>query len=116
MIYMKQWMHHDITEYRIDAHTDCCDEEINSKYSQGTPFRRAVEEGILDPKRTVQIGIRGAANSDECWEFGPKHGIRIIFIEEFSRLGVAKVIQEARKIVGEQKTYLSSLGLSVNVL
>jgi guanidinopropionase len=59
----------------IDAHTDCCDEEMNSKYSHGTPFRRAAEEGILDPKRAIQIGIRGAANSDECWEFGPKHGI-----------------------------------------
>ncbi len=91
----------------VDAHTDCCDEEMNSKYSHGTPFRRAVEEGVLDPKRTIQIGIRGAANSDECWEFGPKHGIRIIYIEEFSALGVEKVIQEAKKIVGDKKTYLS---------
>ena len=57
---------HPVGLVHIDAHTDCCDEEMNSKYSHGTPFRRAVEEGILDPKRTVQIGIRGAANSDEC--------------------------------------------------
>ena len=91
----------------IDAHTDCCDEEMNSKYSHGTPFRRAVEEGLLDPKRTIQIGIRGAANSDECWEFGPKHGIRIVYIEEFSKLGVAKVIEEAKRVVGHDPTYLS---------
>ncbi|MCK5099701.1 MAG: agmatinase [Desulfobacteraceae bacterium] len=91
----------------VDAHTDCCDEEMNSKYSHGTPFRRAVEEGLLDPKRTIQIGIRGAANSEECWEFGPEHGIRIIYIEEFSALGVEKVIHEARKIVGNKRTYLS---------
>lgn len=91
----------------VDAHTDCCDEEMNSKYSHGTPFRRAVEEGVLDPKRTVQIGIRGAANSEECWEFGQKHGIRIIYIEEFSAMGVEKVILEARKIAGDQRTYLS---------
>ena len=82
----------------IDAHTDCCDEEMNSKYSHGTPFRRAVEEGILDPKRSIQIGIRGAANSDECWTFGPNHGIRIVYIEEFNKLGVEKVIAEARRI------------------
>ncbi len=37
----------------IDAHTDCCDEEMNSRYSHGTPFRRAVEEGLLDPKRAI---------------------------------------------------------------
>jgi guanidinopropionase len=91
----------------IDAHTDCCDEEMNSKYSHGTPFRRAVEEGILDPKRTIQIGIRGAANSDECWTFGPNHGIRIVYIEEFNKLGVEKVIAEARRVVGEGPTYIS---------
>jgi len=91
----------------IDAHTDCCDEEMNSKYSHGTPFRRAVEEGLLDPKRAIQIGIRGAANSDDCWEFGPKHGIRIVYIEEFNKLGVEKVIAEVRRVVGESPTYLS---------
>jgi len=91
----------------IDAHTDCCDEEMNSKYSHGTPFRRAVEEGLLDPKRTIQIGIRGAANSEECWEFGRQHGIRIIYIEEFSKIGVENVIDEARKIVGDQRAYIS---------
>lgn len=91
----------------IDAHTDCCDEEMNSKYSHGIPFRRAVEEGLLDPIRTIQIGIREAANSEECWEFGQKHGIRIIYIEEFSEIGIANVIDEARKIVGDQRTYLS---------
>jgi guanidinopropionase len=91
----------------IDAHTDCCDEEMNSKYSHGTPFRRAVEEGLLDPKRAIQIGIRGAANSDECWEFGPKHGIRIVYIEEFNRLGVDRVIDEVKHVVGQGPTYLS---------
>jgi len=91
----------------IDAHTDCCDEEMNSKYSHGTPFRRAIEEGLLDPDRTIQIGIRGAANSDECWEFGRQHGIRVIYIEEFSKIGVENVIDEARKTVGDKKTYVS---------
>lgn len=91
----------------IDAHTDCCDEEMNSKYSHGTPFRRAIEEGLLDPDRTIQIGIRGAANSEECWEFGQKHGIRVIYIEEFSETGVDNVIDEARKIAGNQRTYIS---------
>ena len=91
----------------IDAHTDCCDEEMNSKYSHGTPFRRAIEEGLLDPSRTIQIGIRGAANSEECWEFGKEYGIRIVYIEEFSKIGIEKVIDEARKIVGDQKTYIS---------
>ena len=98
---------HPVGMVHVDAHTDCCDEEMKSKYSHGTPFRRAVEEGILDPKRTIQIGIRGAANSDECWTFGPNHGIRIVYIEEFNKLGVEKVIAEARRVVGEGPTYIS---------
>jgi len=98
---------HPVGMVHFDAHTDCCDEEMNSKYSHGTPFRRAVEQGILDPKRTIQIGIRGAANSDECWEFGPKHGIRIVYIEEFNKLGVEKVIAEVRRVVGDGPTYVS---------
>jgi len=91
----------------IDAHTDSCDEEMHSMYSHGTPFRRAVEEGLLDPHRTIQIGIRGAANSEECWEFGRQHGMRQIYIEEFSTMGVDRVIEEARSIVGDQRTYLT---------
>jgi len=98
---------HPVGLVHIDAHTDCCDEEMNSRYSHGTPFRRAVEEGLLDPNRTIQIGIRGAANSDECWEFGPKHGIRIVYIEEFNKLGVEKVITEIQRVAGKGPTYVS---------
>ena len=98
---------HSVGLVHIDAHTDCCDEEMNSKYSHGTPFRRAVEEGLLEPKRTIQIGRRGTANDDECWEFGPKHGIRIVYIEEFNKLGVEKVITEVWRVVGKGPTYVS---------
>jgi guanidinopropionase len=91
----------------IDAHTDTCDEEFGSKFTHGTPFRRAVEEGLLDPKRTVQIGIRGAQNSEEGWTFSAESGMRVIFMEEFTRLGVDAVIAEARRVVGDGPTYVS---------
>ena len=91
----------------IDAHTDTCDQELGSRFTHGTPFRRAVEEGLLDPKRTVQIGIRGAQNSEEGWTFSLESGMRVIFIEEFARLGVEAVIAEARRVVREGPTYIS---------
>jgi guanidinopropionase len=91
----------------IDAHTDTADEELGSKLSHGTPFRRAVEEGFLDPNRTVQIGIRGAQNSEDGWTFSIESGMRVIFIEEFAKLGVEAVIAEARRVVGNGSTYLS---------
>ncbi len=91
----------------IDAHTDTCDEEFGEKFTHGTPFRRAVEEGLLDPKRTVQIGIRGTQNSEEAWDYSLESGMRVVFIEEFTRLGVDAVIAEARRVVGEGSVYVS---------
>jgi len=91
----------------IDAHTDTNDMEMGSKFSHGTPFRRAVEERILDSKRTVQIGIRGAQNSEESWDFSIDSGMRVIFMEEFTSLGVAGVIDQLRLIVGDGPTYIS---------
>ncbi len=91
----------------IDAHTDTWDEFLGSKFTHGAPFRRAVEEGLLDPKRTVQIGIRGAQNTDEGWTFSLDSGMRVIFMEEFTQIGMEAVIAEARRVVGDGPTYIS---------
>jgi len=91
----------------IDAHTDTWDDFLGSKFSHGSPFRRAVEAGLLDPKRTIQIGIRGAQNSDEGWRYSLDSGMRVVFIEEFEARGVEAIVQEARRIVGNGPTYLS---------
>ena len=91
----------------IDAHTDTWDEFLGSKFTHGAPFRRAVEEGLLDPKRTVQIGIRGAQNTEEGWSFSIENGMRVIFMEEFTKIGVDAVIAEARRVVGDGPTYVS---------
>jgi guanidinopropionase len=92
----------------FDAHTDTLDRYFGeSKFTHGTPFRRAIEEGLLDPKRTVQIGIRGALYSDRDKDWGLEQGIRVIEIEEYNDLGVDAVIAEARRVVGDGKTYIS---------
>ena len=92
----------------FDAHTDTWDKYFgDSHYTHGTPFRRAIEEGLLDPKRTVQIGIRGALYSDGESEWGEDQGIRVITIEEFYEMGVDAVIAEARRVVGQGPTYIS---------
>lgn len=91
----------------IDAHTDTWDYFIGSKFTHGSPFRRAVEAGLIDPKKTIQIGIRGAQNSDEGWRYSLDSGMRVVFIEEFSELGVDAVVAEARKLIGGGPAYLS---------
>jgi len=92
----------------FDAHTDTTDRYFgDNKYTHGTPFRRAVEEGLLDPKRTVQIGIRGSIYTKTDYDFGHEVGIRTITIEEYFDMGVDAVIEEARRIAGDGPTYIS---------
>jgi guanidinopropionase len=91
----------------VDAHTDTWGEFYGSKFTHGAPFRLAVEAGLLDPKRTIQIGIRGGQNYLDGIEFSRDHGMRVVFMEEFAQLGVERVIQLAREVVGDRPTYVS---------
>ena len=92
----------------FDAHSDTWDSYFGGfKFTHGTPFRRAIEEGLLDPKRTVQIGIRGSLYQPGDMDWAYEQGIRVIAIEEFYDLGVARVIEEARRVVGNGPTYVS---------
>ncbi len=92
----------------FDAHTDLFDSYFGGfKYTHGTPFRRAIEEGLLDPKRVVQIGIRGTAYNYEDVEWGAEQGVRIIRVEELFDRGITAVMAEARDIVGDHPTYCS---------
>ena len=79
----------------FDAHTDTWDEFLGSKFMHGSPFRRACEDGLIDPKRTIQIGIRGAQNTSEGWEYSLEQGMRVVFMEEFSEIGVDAVMLQA---------------------
>jgi len=92
----------------FDSHTDTANEAYNGeKYHHGTPFRRAVEEGLLDPKRTIQIGIRGSISDSDSCNFSYESGMRVIHIEEFFKLGVNEVIREIRHVIGDGPTYIS---------
>ncbi len=92
----------------FDSHTDLYPAYFGGKtLTHGNPFRNAVEEGLLDPKRMVQIGIRGTTYDNVDTDFATANGIRIIRIEEFFARGVADVMAEAREIVGDKPAYLS---------
>ncbi|SFC21756.1 agmatinase [Tropicimonas isoalkanivorans] len=92
----------------FDSHTDLFKDYFGgTQYTHGTPFRRAVEEGLLEPKRVVQIGIRGSTYDDEDRDFADAVGIRVIPIEEFHARGPEDVMTEAKEIVGTSPTYIS---------
>jgi guanidinopropionase len=89
----------------IDAHCDTMGAFDDCKFHHGGPFRLAVLDGVLDPERTIQIGIRGAANV--FWEFSYASGMTVIEIEEFTASGVAAVAARARAVVGDGPVYVS---------
>ena len=92
----------------VDAHSDTNDRYFgDNRYTHGTPFRRAVEEGLLDPKRTIQIGIRGSIYSEDDMAFAEGSGMRVVYMEEFAKVGVERVIAEARRVAGEGPCYIS---------
>ena len=92
----------------FDAHTDLFESYFGGfKYTHGTPFRRAIEEGLLNPKKVVQIGIRGTMYDGEDIAFGRANGVRIVMIEELMERGIADVMREARAIVGDHPAYCS---------
>ena len=92
----------------FDSHTDLFHSYFDgTMFTHGTPFRRAVEENLLDPKKVIQIGIRGTQYDREDLDFADSVGIRVVKIEEFFDRGIEDVMAEAREIVGELETYIS---------
>ena len=89
----------------IDAHCDTMGSYDGSKFHHGGPFRLAVLDGVLDPERTIQIGIRGASNV--YWEFSYASGMTVIEMEEFMSLGVDAIAARARAVVGDRPMYVS---------
>jgi agmatinase len=89
----------------IDAHCDTGGAFDQTKFHHGGPFRNAVLDGVLDPTRTIQIGIRGSA--EYLWEFTYESGMTVIHAEEVPAMGIQAVIARALAIVGDGPTYLS---------
>ena len=89
----------------IDAHCDTDGALEGCKFHHGGPFRQAVLDGVLDPERTIQIGIRGAA--EYLWEFSYDSGMTVIHAEEAIAMGPAAIVRRIREVVGSGPTYVT---------
>jgi agmatinase len=92
---------------QFDSHIDTWDEDFGSKLFHGSPFYYAVTEGLVDPKRFVQVGIRGPMYGPDDFAFHREHGIRVLDIDEVHREGVEAVLRVVRSTLGEQPAYLT---------
>ena len=92
---------------QVDAHSDTMDQMLGKKFANGTPFRRAIEEGLVDPRRTVQVGIRGTLFKADEHDWAHEQGVTIISTDDFFELGVNKIVEKARAILADERVYLT---------
>ena len=91
--------------FQFDSHTDLYDTYFGGhKFTHGTPFRRAIEENLIDPK---MLGIRGSKYEADDLKWGLEQGITIITIDEYYKMGFKKSMDLIKKVLGNSKTYLT---------
>ncbi|KAM3921256.1 agmatinase, mitochondrial-like isoform 1-T1 [Leptodactylus fuscus] len=91
----------------VDAHTDTDEEALGEKIYHGTPFKRCVDEGLLDCKRVVQIGIRGSSYTPDTYDFWKEQGFRVVPAEDCWYKSLAPLMSEVRQQMGDKPVYLS---------
>ncbi|GFS94627.1 agmatinase, mitochondrial [Nephila pilipes] len=91
----------------VDAHADVSDTMMGCKIAHGTPFRRAFEEGLLDPKRVVQIGLRGTCYTPDDYQWSKDQGFRVILAEECWYTSLTPTMVDIRKQMGNGPVYVS---------
>ena len=94
--------------FQFDSHTDTYDTYFGGfKYTHGTPFRRAIEENIIDPKKYVMLGIRGSLYHPDDLNWAKEQGVTIITIDDYYKMGFEKVIEKIQSILKDTPTYLT---------
>ncbi len=91
----------------VDAHTDINDSMFGEALAHGTPFRRATEEGLLDPRRVVQIGVRGTGYEADDFDWSRSQGFRVVQVEECWHRSLGPLMDEVRSQLGAGPVYLS---------
>ncbi|MBN3301319.1 SPEB protein, partial [Amia calva] len=91
----------------VDAHADTSDVVLGEKIGHGTPFRRCVEEGLLDCSRVAQIGLRGSSYAADAYRWNREQGFRVVQVEECWSKSLAPLMAEIREQVGDTPVYLS---------
>ncbi len=88
--------HGPVSLIQFDAHNDLWDEYFGSKYSHGTPFRRAFEEGLLLDGGVLQVGLRGQVYGEDDFDFARAHKVKMVTAEDFHRIGLPAVQRHLR--------------------
>jgi agmatinase len=92
---------------QFDSHPDTWDAYFGEKHTHGTPFRRAVEEGLLRPERSIQVGMRGSIYDIGDWDDARELGFDLVPTDAVRKLGIEETIARIRERVADAKVYVS---------
>lgn len=93
--------------FHIDSHADTLDTLADTRINHATTFRRGVEEGLIDPKRTIQIGLRGSRFSPDDIKWGQDRGFTCITYDDYEAMGRDAVIAKVGEVLGDGPTYMT---------
>ena len=94
--------------FQFDSHSDTWDSYFGGyKYTHGTPFRRAIEENLIDPKKYIMIGIRGSLYDPNDMKWARQQGITIITIDEYYEMGFTEAMKIVKNTLGDTQAYLT---------
>ena len=94
--------------FQFDSHSDTWDSYFGGyKYTHGTPFRRAIEENLINPKKYVMLGIRGSLYDPDDMKWAKDQGVTIITIDEYYKMGFEKSMKIVKDILGDSPSYLT---------
>ena len=93
---------------QFDSHSDTWDSYFGGfKYTHGTPFRRAIEENLIDPKKYVIIGLRGSLYDPNDLKWAEQQGVTIVTIDEYYKIGFENCIKKIYEVLGNSETYFT---------
>ena len=99
--------HGPVALIHVDAHADINDEMFGERIAHGTPFRRALEDGCLQPEKVFQIGLRGTGYEPDDFNWSRQQGFTVVQAEECWGKSLAPLMADIRRHIGDAKVYLS---------
>lgn len=99
--------HGPVSLIHFDSHLDTCDTVFGQKYNHGTMFRRALEEGIVNPHTSIQVGMRGSLYDPNDFKMTEELGYKCIPAHKMREIGLEEVIRQINERVGDTPVFLT---------
>ena len=96
--------HGPVSLIHFDSHADINDEVFGEKYNHGTPFRRAIEENLIDPHKSIQIGMRGSLYDAGEFKLAADLGLKLIPTHKVREMGIPAVLEELKRFAAKHIT------------